>query len=160
MKLKLLACFFALLIAPVLAPATAGAQEIVARDPLTVVNAMQNLGYRAELSTDSQGDPLITSAASGYRFVVFFYGCTDGAECQNLQFNASFDMEGQVDLKLINEWNAKFRFTKAFADDEGDPIIVMDLILGREGAVHDHFKTILQEWETHVADYTEHVGFD
>ncbi len=52
-----------------------GTNMICASDPQTVVDALQREGYRAKLNTDSIGDPMISSAATGYNFDIFFYGC-------------------------------------------------------------------------------------
>ena len=37
--------------------------------------------------------------------------------------------EGSISLTLINDWNRSARFGRAYADDIGDPVVELDLLM-------------------------------
>ena len=92
----------------------AQAQMVRAQDPGSVVRALQNGGYAAQLGTDKVGDPMITSGVNGTTFQVFFYNCTNHRECATVQFHSGYDLTNPVTLDRINEWNRSQRFGRAF----------------------------------------------
>ena len=67
---------------------TAWADEVRSDDPSSLVRVMQNAGYRAELTKDNSGDPMIKSSASGADFAILFYGCKSNRNCTTIQFFA------------------------------------------------------------------------
>jgi hypothetical protein len=87
---------------------------------------LRKAGYKADLSSDEQGDPLIASAAEGQAFKVYFYDCQAG-RCKAVQFSADFDLKTPLTLEKINEWNRKNRYLKAYLDDDGDPYVQYDV---------------------------------
>ncbi len=107
---------------------TATAQVIVdATDPGVVLDVATGYGS-AQMGEDGSGDPQITGRAEGHRYVIYFYGCTDNADCDSLTFWAGWaDMD--VPLERINEWNAIKRWPKAYQDEEGDSIVEMNVNL-------------------------------
>ena len=137
----------------------ARADDIDPRDPSSVSDTMQRFGYRAELKKDDTGDPMVSSSAGGYKFVVFFYGCTDGADCNSIQFQSSFTSDDEVEASVLNDWNKNFRFTKAYFDDDNDPTIVMDLTMGEGGISEDIFKDAITLWEARLATFAGKIGF-
>jgi hypothetical protein len=54
---------------------------------------LQKAGYKAELTKDESGDPLINSAAEGQTFKIYFYDCNEAKRCKALQFSAGFDLK-------------------------------------------------------------------
>ncbi|MFW8566909.1 YbjN domain-containing protein [Orrella sp. 11846] len=50
----------------------------------------------------------------------------------SLQFYAGFTMD-KVSSRKLNEWNANRRYSRTYTDDDGDPVIELDLDL--EGGV-------------------------
>ncbi|GIL02629.1 MAG: hypothetical protein BroJett030_25280 [Alphaproteobacteria bacterium] len=140
-------------------PTTSGAQNITAGDPDSVVKAMQEIGYRAELKKDGEGDPMIASAAGGYKFVVFFYGCEEGATCDTFQFHSSFNADGEVTDEAINDWNSKRRFAKAYFDDEKDVVLVMDIVMIEAGLSDTVFREAMSIWEDRLTTFAKEIGF-
>lgn len=59
----------------------------------------------------------------------------------------------------MNEWNRKKRYTKAYLDDEQDPVIDMDIYLGDGGISIDNFRSWLDTWERAVGDFKSHIDF-
>lgn len=138
----------------------AAGQVVKPSDPDTVVNALQENGLRAELDTDSVGDPLVLSSAGGFRFGVFFYGCEDGSDCSSFQFQVAFETDGSVSTRKLNEWNAEYRYTKAYNDDDGDTTLVLDVTEHIAGVNPDDFREMLDIWDRHISRFAEHIDFE
>lgn len=137
---------------------TGSGQLLQASDPDGLADAMRDHGYRAELTTDGQGDPRIKSATAGINFSVYFYGCTDGRECDAIQFSAGFDLETGSDAPAMNDWNKRKRFGKAYIDDENDPYLEMDLNF-EGGMTRDNFRDNLVLWDSLVGDFKTHINW-
>src|ERR1041384_7142042 len=94
----------------------AQAQMVRAQDPGSVVRALQGGGYAARLGVDKFGDPMITSGVNGTTFQIFFYNCTNHAQCATVQFHSGYDLSNPVSLETINAWNQSQRFGRAYLD--------------------------------------------
>ena len=136
----------------------APARLVQAEAPEAMVALMQELGYRAELTTDGQGDPKIRSAAGGANFSIYFYGCTDHRDCRSVQFSAGFDTKGGVDLLRMNDWNRNNRYGQASLDEEDDPYIEMDILM-QGGLSRDLFEANLSLWDNMLADFQRHIDW-
>jgi Putative bacterial sensory transduction regulator len=137
--------------------ATAQAQMVTAQNPQSVVSALQNAGYKAELTTDGAGDPKIESGSSGNKFVVFFYGCTKNRDCTTLQFYAGWSGP-KVSLEQINKWNNDKRFSRALLDKDGDPVIKQDLDLDDGGLSRLLFEDNLEYWVLVMNEFAKYIG--
>jgi hypothetical protein len=121
---------------------------------------MQSAGYRAELTTDSGGDPKIVSSANGFDFYVYFYGCDQSAvkECDSLDLSIGFDFSKGYALESVNQWNRDNRFAAAYLDDEDDPWLTMNINL--DGGVTaemliDSFNT----WSSQLGEFKTYIGW-
>ena len=138
----------------------AQAQEIH-KDGMTgpeVVAWLQKGGYKAELTKDDGGDPLVNSAAEGQTFKIYFYDCSEAKRCKALQFSAGFDMKAGLTLDKANEWNRKNRYLKAYLDDDQDPYVQYDVNVnaGRTAAgLDDDFGV----WTGMIGDFTKFIGW-
>lgn len=95
-------------------------------------------------------------SAGTYRFNLGGYKTLLFNKGKNLQFYASF--KRKTTLGRINDWNASKRYTRAYLDKDGDPVLEADLDLEggvSYGAVAEFFKT----WVTSVKLFTQHIGF-
>lgn len=137
----------------------AQAQTVQARDPDSVVEALQEAGYAAKLETDKVGDPMITSGASGTTFQIFFYNCTDHTACATVQFHSGYDLQNPVGLDHLNEWNRAKRFGRAFLDKENDPVLEMDLDLDDGGMSAPLFIDNLEFWTSILGEFEKHIGY-
>jgi hypothetical protein len=129
----------------------AQAQMVSAKDPKTVVAALQAKGFQAELGT-TQGEPSISSGAGGVKFKIFFENCTGGKACTTVTFFTGFTDLDSTHAKL-NEWNGKNRFTRAYIDAENDPVLAMDVDLDHRGLARANFGEYLDIWSTAVSKY-------
>lgn len=123
--------FLGLLIA---SPAMANdrGEMVTASNPAGIVVAMLNAGHNPELTTDRVGDPLIISRGPGANLVVYFFGCdaTTHDRCQSIRLQVGYDRAkpwtAQEAMKLSDE----FPFLAVRLDQEGDPYVHWDLVLG------------------------------
>ncbi|KQM66784.1 hypothetical protein ASE65_01495 [Sphingomonas sp. Leaf16] len=134
------------------------AQTVVATKPETVMTALRDAGYRAVLSKDNVGDPVIKSGAAGVDFSVLFYNCTEHKDCKTVQFYAGFVKKG-LTLDTMNKWNASHRFARVYLDDEKDPRIEMDLDLDDGGISTALFKANIATWESLLGEFQTAIDF-
>lgn len=94
-----------------------------------MVRLMQEAGYRAILSKDSDGEPTIASADSGLDFNVYFYVCDKVTKdnCKTIMFVRGIDLKNGTTLSTINDWNADSLHGSAWLDDENDPYYGLSL---------------------------------
>lgn len=139
----------------------AAAEMVTAKDPQSVVRAMQAAGFQAKLEKDDTGDPMIVSGAAGAKFWVYFYNCTKNTDCATVQFHTSYDIDesSEPSLEKINEWNSNQRFGTAHIDKEGDPVLNFDLDLDDGGMSEALFSDNLEFWSSVMAKFQDHVGW-
>ncbi|HEX8468049.1 MAG TPA: YbjN domain-containing protein [Allosphingosinicella sp.] len=138
----------------------AQAQLVSAKKPDSLVKALQAAGYSAKLEKDGTGDPMIASAANGHPFRVIFYGCKANKDCATITFAAGYDKKSETSLASINEWNRKNRFGRAYLDDEGDPLLSMDIDLDDGGVSPALFTDNLEFWTAVSGAFQKHIGWD
>ena len=133
-------------------------QIVDGSDPAALVNIIQNLGYRASLEVDGEGDPLIRSSVGGTQFALVFYGCSESHDnCQILLFRAGYELSDKIGMNVINQWNATRLFGRAYLDEVSDPWI--ELVLNVEGGVtRAQFEKTFEWWETSVGEFEDEIG--
>ena len=124
---------------------------VSAKDPQSVVSALQAKGYAAELG-ETAGDPSIKSGAGGVQFTIFFENCTKGKDCKTIIFATGFT-DVDATLAKVNEWNAANRFARAYLDSEQDPVLRMDLDLDNQGLSRQSFNEYIDIWGTLAPKY-------
>ena len=136
---------------------TAQAQMVTAKNPQSVVSALQNAGYKAELTKDGTGDPLIRSSSGGSSFAVFFFGCTKNIDCATIQFFAGYT-DKKPTISLMNDWNSKKRFGRAYVTDTGAARIEMDVDLDDGGLSAKLFEDNVEFWVVTMSAFEKHIG--
>lgn len=139
-------------------PAPAQAQMVAATDPASVVQALQDLGYRAVLGADGRGDPKIDTAIEGVDYAVSFYGCRENAACTVINLSAGFDLPDGIDLAALNEWNRTKIIGRAYIDAERDPYLDHPVVLG-DGVPREAFAETMRRWGWAVAQFKERIGY-
>lgn len=125
-------------------PGLAGAQTLSGNDPAPILGIAKAFGP-AELSTDNQGDPLITGEIEGVRYGILFYGCDQQQGCNSIQFIGFFDNIGPTSLQRVNDWNADQRYGTAFLEPDGDIVFNWSLNLDR-GVTPDNLRDSFDIW--------------
>lgn len=142
-----------------LMPLTVGAQALVdARDVDVLAALVQSEGYDANIGVDAVGDPLITSSANGYNFDIFFYGCADGANCRDITFTVTFDLDDGMSLTKAQDFNREKRWIKVYLDEESDPVVEMDYNL-YGGVSAENFTDTLDWWVLMMDEFIEYIDF-
>lgn len=141
------------------APTPAMGGNVLASDPARVLALVQEAGLVATLTVDGVGDPKIESEVSETPFGIYFYGCTDNTACTNLQFAAGYDLANGITLQAINDWNASKRYAFAYADEEFDPFLNMDVSLDFDGIGPENLKDLIALWRLQVEDFEDHIGW-
>lgn len=137
----------------------AAGTAVSASYPDSIVDALQDMGYKAELTVDDYGDPLIYSAANGVTLVMEFYGCDDsGNDCRDLHFTAAFDMPNGMSQTAMSDWNENKRIGQAFLDEEEDPII-QHYVVSVDGMSRDSFATLFEYWVDTVSEFTDFIDW-
>lgn len=137
----------------------AHAQMVQARDPDSLVKALQAGGYAAQLGTDKVGDPMITSGVGGTTFQIFFYNCTDNADCATVTFHSGYNLASGPSLEQMNAWNRGKRFGRAYLDSENDPILEMDVDLDDGGISPLLFIDNIEFWASVLGDFEREIGY-
>lgn len=127
---------------------------VCASAPQTIATALSAAGYKAELTTDKAGDPMIRSAAAGYNFIVYFYGCKDHKQCSSLQFMSSFEADGTNTPELANKWNNSKRFSQMAVTDDGALDFSYDVAtIG--GLNQENFTDVIEWWEAMLGQVSQ-----
>lgn len=126
-------------------------------NPDEILTIMRGFGS-ADLDTDPSGDPLITGRMEGILYSVYFYGCRNGRDCDNIQFYASWQDIADITLADINAWNTRRRFGRAYIEDGGDVTIEMDVNLdygvtaGNLDDSADYWRVVVTEFSSFLDD--------
>lgn len=129
-------------------------QLVTATDPDHIAQLVRGFGS-AVVEQDEYGDPLITGRIEGTKYGIYFYNCTDNADCKDIQFSTAWS-DYDVSMAKINEWNRDMRFGKAYLDDDGDPNLDMVVNL-RYGVSNDNFDDTIDWWRVIMNDFVEFI---
>lgn len=108
-----------------------------------VMRELQAMGLPAELGTDTRGMPRVSTTVDGYKWAIFFYGCTPGAsqadrECVSLQFFSGYTMNAKIPMEKMNKWNTENRYARGYLfvndDGRGGARIEVDAVFEGTGA--------------------------
>lgn len=136
---------------------TAQAQTaITGNDTAEVLNAARGYGA-ATLTTQANGDPQIEGKINGITYQIYFRNCTEGANCEDLNFYLGFS-DIKPTLEKINEWNFSKRFSRAYLDQVQDACVEMDLDLAK-GVSAEYLDSQFSLWNQVIAQYSEFVGY-
>ncbi len=134
----------------------AQAQDIVdATNPEEINNIARGYGS-ASLLKDNGGDPKIEGRIDGKGYSVYFYGCEDGKDCRSINLATGWASDGQYTIDEVNKWNRENRFVKAYIDDEGDPILEMDVNL-HLGVTRDNLDKTFDWWSYMMGEFTKDI---
>ena len=141
------------LTAAIAAPAAAADKEacgtnmVCASTPPSVAGGLMASGYKALIGADKEGDPMIDSAAAGYDFTVYFYGCDAHKACDSIQFEAEFKADPEHTLAFANNWNRTKRFAHMSINDRNEMTLRYDVsTIG--GMSRKNFADAVDWWAT------------
>jgi hypothetical protein len=121
-----------------------------------VASVLTDAGFATQLGKDTQGNPMIDGDIGGYKYRIFFYGCTAGAGCGDLQFHAVFNNDSNVTDDKINAYNRDNRFGQAYFQQDGSIGLDMSATV-RGGISPDHLKAVIAWWKTTLTQFSKKV---
>jgi len=139
-----------------LASATLGQDAITGSNIDAVLQAASQQG-EANLAAQPNGDPLINAEIGGVAYQIFFRNCTEGTDCEDLNFYLGF-LDNKPSLEQINAWNISKRFSRAYLDQDNDACVEMDLDLV-QGVSPAYLDAQVAIWRMVVTQFAEHVGY-
>ena len=121
-------------------PAANGAGDRVTAG--IVARELRAMGYQAEVSAGTDGDPRIATTVDGYKWAVFFYGCAKDGEleqrsCLSVQLFSGYTVSQPVSAFTMNKFNAENRYVRAYTAQTSSgqaARISMDVMFGGTGA--------------------------
>jgi hypothetical protein len=140
-----------------LAATPAHAELVNASDPATIEAIVESQGWPATIVTKPGDDPYIESSRGGLKFLVLFMNCEDGKKCKTLQYYMGFSDAKDVSLDKLNKWNKDKRFARAYQDDEGDPVLEMDVDLDFAGIPRENVGETFNTWATLMDSFREYI---
>ena len=120
-------------------------------------------GFGFKTETHDGKDYLVVDV-DGITTVVNFFdskgqliGDDANREMASMQLYAGFIGDSSVTPQRMNEWNRNHRFTRAYIDNEGDPVLEMDLNLAFGGVPERQLEDSLALWELSVVSFQKFV---
>jgi hypothetical protein len=112
----------------------ANAAAVSSFAPDTLVKALQDAGYKAKLSKDDDGDPLIETAAGGEAVTIHFAGCTKAQSCDQIEFATIWNCEKEKKActESAAKWNGDENFSHAIMVNEF-AVLYYHLLLDQQG---------------------------
>ncbi|ALC12552.1 YbjN domain-containing protein [Sphingopyxis sp. 113P3] len=157
MPKSMLGAALALIAATGLAATPAQAELVSAQNPAAIRAILESRGWPARLVLEDGKDPYIESTRNNVQFLVIFMNCTDNRRCKTLQYYMGFSDAKNLDLERFNEWNKTKRFARAYKDDEGDPVLEMDVDLDFAGIPRENVGETLNTWASLMDSFREHI---
>jgi hypothetical protein len=111
-----------------------------------IVAWLQSAGYSAKVVTGNSGEPHVVSNTQGTPFNIFTGDCK-GERCASLELAAGFSTSGKFDISLLNEWNSKNRWCRAYYDSVNDTWLEMDIDLW-PGGTYESLDDQFAAWNT------------
>ncbi len=129
------------------------AEDLVrAQDPSTVTAFLFEEGIPSKTDVDGVGDPLVQFRKGDQPYLIFFYDCTDNADCASLRFYSGYETNGAVDADFANKLNNENRFATTLIDDEDDLVLHMDVLTGQNGMTYKDFRNLMDIFISLVED--------
>ena len=119
----------------------------------TLADELRSYGYQAKTITLSDGSVAIDSASSGIKFRLSRYSCTEAGGACSVDIGATWlTSKEPVAIAKLNDFNAKYRFAKAYNDSDGDLILKMYVTL-TGGVTKKNFKASFDRWISILGEF-------
>ena len=135
----------------------AHAELVNAKNPATIKAIVESQGWPATIVAKADEDPYIESNRNGLKFLVLFMNCDDHKNCKTLQYYMGFSDAKNISLERLNQWNKDKRFARAYRDDQGDPVLEMDVDLDFAGIPRENIGETFNTWASLMDSYREFV---
>lgn len=151
---RLLAALFAFALA---APQAATAQSLGTISGPQAAEVLAALGLSPELGRDRHGDPEIMFQQNGLTCRLNFFDCRND-RCGSLQLEVGLDLEEGTTPQVVNQYNRRYRYGRAYLDEEMDPYLLYDFELPH-ARVGEYLESQLGIFGTLLEHFTEAFGY-
>ncbi|MFT0211557.1 YbjN domain-containing protein [Pseudomonas sp. F1_0610] len=128
------------------------AAQVIDNNNTKAILAMAQEFGTAELSTDDEGDPLITGRMNETDYSIIFHNCQNGKNCTDLMFSSAWSASGNITLEQVNTWNSEMLYGQAYLDGEKDPTLEMSVNIDG-GVTEDNLRASFQWWNDVVPEF-------
>ena len=136
----------------------AQAELVSSRSPEAIAGIIRGMGMPAKIIAKAGENPYIESKYSGLTYLVFFMTCDDGGKnCKTIQFYMGYSDAKETSLEKLNAWNRDHRFARAYRDNEGDPVLEMDVDLDFAGLPRENVAESLKTWQSLMDQYQTYL---
>ncbi len=137
-------------------------------DKLTAQNvgaALNAAGFRYVTEQDARGYPLLNvepgSAIAAQNLNVYFFGCSDSGECEDITLWSWYSTPDPVSAEPIHIWNDISRqarnWSRAYIDQDGDAVLVMH-INATGGIGIEAVQILVNTYLAEAEDFSTFVG--
>lgn len=134
------------------------AADITAQDPKTVLDALNQLGYQASLTTAANGVTSIEMKIEGSPTYVDFWNCDDdNTNCRTFMLVYGIDLTDGSTAEKANEWNADTIHGFVYLDKNNDPWLNLT-VRTDDGISETVFESIMKIWRTRIGDMRDFYG--
>ena len=125
----------------------AQAEMVSPKNPQSIVSVVEAQGWPAKLIAKDGENPYIEATRNELKFLVLFMNCNDdNTNCTTLQYYMGFSDAKGTTLDKLNQWNKEKRFARAYRDNEGDPVLEMDVDLDFGGLPRENVGESMKTW--------------
>ncbi len=111
-------------------PAAASTESVVVTvDAALIDQALTAMETEYDAWLGNYGDPAWTFTSRGILTTVVLYDRAANGRYESLLIYAGWSADGATPLETINAWNRASRFGRAYVDEDGDPVIELDLLV-------------------------------
>jgi len=114
-------------------------------------------GYRYE-RLEETGELVVFALSMRNLPVLLILDDCKGGRCEILQLAAPFGMRNRPTLERINAWNQEKRFSRAYLDKNGNPVLVSDLSL-KDGVTLETVVSFLKIFEISSSAFATWIGY-
>lgn len=134
------------------------AENISAKNPQIIADILKSQGLPADVKTAGQEAPYIESVHDNLKFIILFMNCDDSnRQCKTIQFYMGYKDAKKTTLEQLNSWNKEKRFARAYRDDEGDPVLEMDVDLDFAGIPRENVGEAVNTWKALMNAFRTHI---
>ena len=136
----------------------ARAELIGAEQPSVILDIVKAQGLSADIKRSEGEADYIESRHDGIKFLILFMNCNDDKkQCKTVQFYMGYNDAKDTSLDKLNSWNREKRFARAYRDEEGDPVLEMDLDLDFNGIPRENVGEALNTWKALMEAFQTHI---
>lgn len=136
----------------------AHAELVSAANPKAIFAIAKAEGYAPEMLENKGSAPSFRMKVNDANSLVLFMNCDDNhANCKTLQFYIGYSASDAVNAGRINDWNREKRFSRAYIDSSGDPVMEMDLDLDFAGLPRENVTEAFNLWAALTSSFSSFI---